>query len=119
MPTRHDSWTDLHAAYHEHPFSREPFAKELAAACLVLRDADWASDIDPFFSHGQLGLSTTSNYQAARQRRAVWLGGNESQRLIATFQERLGSETVKTESMSELSQAALRAVVEWVQGGSR
>jgi hypothetical protein len=61
MPARHDSWTALYASYHEQPHTRELIATELAAVCLVLRDAEWASDIHPFCSHGQLGLSTAPN----------------------------------------------------------
>ena len=114
--SREEQWTLMHAAYRDGPYANEFVAEALAAACLVFRDATWAADLYPSCSHGQLGISTSHDYVASRQCRAVWLAGDESRHPIATFQDTVGSANGRTEHIVDLGEATLRSLAEWVRG---
>ena len=112
---RAQHWTALSDAYRSGIYARELFAKELAAACLVLRDASWAADVFPFCSHGRLGMSIASEYEHARTRRAVWVGGaDQSRGPIATFQDRFGIGGETESVLRDLEEATLRRLVDWL-----
>ena len=93
--TREDKWTQMHLAYRrEALYDRELVVEELAAACLIFRDAAWAVGLYPWRSHGNLGVSESFKYYtAARIHRRVWLAVDESHRWTATYQDRFGSST--------------------------
>jgi hypothetical protein len=116
MVSREDQWTQMHLAYREGTFAREFVAKELAQACLTFRDAAWAADLYPSCSHGQLGVSTTSDYLTARQRRAIWLAADEAHHPVVTFQDNFGSSAGRTERIPDLGQTTLKALAKWVRG---
>lgn len=115
MLSRNDYWTQMYIAYHEGTYSHEYIAKKLAAACLTLRDAEWAMDIYPFCSHGLLGLSTTRDYATACRCRAVWIGADADHHPIATFQDKFGQGPSRTERVADLGETTLKALVDWVR----
>lgn len=103
----------MHDEYRDCRHSNE----ELAAICVILRDSDWAAKVHPFCSHGQLGLSTSPDYSTARGRRAVWIASEADQLYSVTLQEGLGSANPRTERLTDLSEATLKSLVEWVSCG--
>ena len=115
MPSRRELWSSA-CNYVVEQYSSGGAAKELAAACLALREADWAATIHPFISHGQLGFSIASDYAVARKHRAIWLARDANDQLTVTFQEELGSEVVRTEHLATLNEPTLRLMVAWLHG---
>ena len=83
--TPEDKWTQMHLTYRrEALYDRDFVAEELAAACLIFRDAAWAVGLYPWRSHGNLGVSESFKYRSldkkglrerAKQAEAIGFGG--------------------------------------------
>lgn len=116
MPSREEQWTDLMSQYERGILRQVPCAAGLAAACEVLRDSSWASDLYPWSSVGRLGLSSTPIYEEALERRAVWFSAAAEGNVAASFQERFGSIPVRTENLPDLSEKSLSLLASWVRG---
>jgi len=119
--TREDRWTQMHLAYRrEGLHDRDFVAEELAAACLIFRDAAWAVGLYPWRSHGDLGVSESFKYTDLRLRlvRTVWLVVDESHRPTATYQDRFDSSAGRTEHLPDLEETTLRRLADWVRGRS-
>jgi hypothetical protein len=108
----------MHVAYSSGTYTGGRIAAELAAICIVLRDAEWAMDIHPFCSHEALGLTTAPDYWMARWRRAVWIRAGVDGQPVATFQDGLGSAASRDERLADLSEATLEALVNWLRAGN-
>jgi hypothetical protein len=118
MPRLADSWTAMHVAYSSGTHAGGRIAAELAAICIVMRDAEWAKDVQPFCSHDALGLTTGPDYWTARRRRTVWIKGGLDGKPVVTFQDGLGSVASRDERPVDLSEATLEALVNWLRAGN-
>jgi hypothetical protein len=108
----------MHVAYSSGTYASGRIAAQLAATCIVLRDAEWAMDIHPFCSHDALGLTTASDYWTARRRRTVWIQAGVDGQPVATFQDGLGSAASRHERLADLSGATLEALANWLRAGN-
>ena len=117
MPSREDHWTALHQAYDNGIYSQECRSEELANACLVLRDAEWALSLFPSSSMGQLGIVSSSDYSEWTKRRSAWLACDEQRRLAVTLQEGVErSRNIRV--LDDVSPETLRKITDWVREGS-
>ncbi len=115
-PSRYELWTELHSAYVDGPYANELMAETLAAACLIFRDAAWATDLYPTCSHGMLGITITADYLASRGRRSIWLAADEEHRPVVRYQEGLGSTSGRDERVADFREPTLKALALWVRG---
>jgi hypothetical protein len=116
MTSREEHWSSLHREYDTGIYSQQCRSEELAQACLVLRDAAWASRLFPSFSVGRLGIVSSSNYSEWMQRRSAWLACDEQRRLAVTLQEGLRSSR-DIRVLNGASPEALREIADWVLEG--
>jgi hypothetical protein len=85
MENRERLWTDMHESYlGRKPYSLVPLKDRLAAICLTLRDAPWATGLFPTWSMAQLGIATSPDYRDWR-RRSVQFSCDKQRRLVVSF----------------------------------
>lgn len=118
MSTREEQWTYFSLAYERGYLQRMSGAPEISAACRILRDAPWASDLYPWTSLGVLIISTAQDYPQLLKRRSVRLRGKVDGAIPAHFYKWSGRSAGRVERLVTISEESLRPLVSWVRGGS-